>query len=259
MRDELLRYYPDVARDRVHVVGTPQFDAYADRSLLWPAREFFARIGGDEHRPLICYSGGDTGNCPEDHEHVRLLLALIRSGRIHGRPQVLLRPSPADEGSRYNAVRRDYPELIFAPSRWIHAEPGRWDHVFPLADDVQFLANLTYHATINVNLGSTMTLDFAIRDKPVVNVAFDVANPPPFGTPLWDHHYRFEHYRPVIDLGAARFARSPDELAQHVNAYLEDPRLDGDGRRRLVDLEVGYPIGRSSARVYEVLRDLAYN
>jgi hypothetical protein len=96
-----------------------------------------------------------------------------------------------------------------------------------------------------------------LRDKPVVNVAFDVADPPLFGLPLWEHHYRFEHYRPVITLGAARFARSPDELARHVDAYLADPSLDREGRERLVSLQVGQPVGRSSPRIVETLDMLA--
>ena len=144
------------------------------------------------------------------------------------------------------SVLRDHPELIYARPAWVHTEPGDWSRVIPLPEDVQFLANLTHHADLNVNTASTMTLDFAIHDTPVVNVAFDVADPPPFGVPLWDFFYRFEHYRPVVELGAARFARSPEELAQHVNAYLEDPTLDREARRRLVELEVGVPVGQSS-------------
>jgi hypothetical protein len=40
---------------------------------------------------------------------------------------------------------------------------------------------------------------------------------------MWDYLQKFEHYQPVIELGAARFARSRDELAQAVNDYLADP------------------------------------
>ena len=57
-----------------------------------------------------------------------------------------------------------------------------------------------------------MTLDFGLHDKPVVNVAFDVADPPLFGVPVWEYYYQFEHYRPVVELGAARFARSPGAI-----------------------------------------------
>src|SRR6266542_3294918 len=43
MKEELLKYYPDVDTHRVHVVGTPQFDPYADQALLWSREEFFKR------------------------------------------------------------------------------------------------------------------------------------------------------------------------------------------------------------------------
>ncbi len=43
MREELLKYYPDVAPNRVHVVGTPQFDPYADPQLHWSREEFFPK------------------------------------------------------------------------------------------------------------------------------------------------------------------------------------------------------------------------
>lgn len=257
MREELLRYYPEVSAEQIHVVGTPQFDPYADDRALWPREEFFKRVGADPSRPLICYSGGDVGNYPEEHQLVRVLMELIRAGRIHGNPQVLLRPAPVDEGSRYDAVRRDYPELIYAQPQWVHTEAGDWAGVIPLAADVQLLANLTRWADLNINLASTMTLDFAIHNKPVVNVAFDTTEPPPFGVPLWDYYYQFEHYRPVVELGAARFARSPEELAEHVNAYLENPDLDRVNRERLVELEVGSPIGRSSQRIIDVLMRIA--
>lgn len=259
MRQELLRYYPDVSHDRVHVVGTPQFDPYADESLVWSRQEFFQRTGADPSRQLICYSGGDTGTAPEDPQHVRILMELIRQGRIEGNPQVLLRPSPVDEGSRYDDVRHDYPELIYTRPQWEHTQLGDWSRVIPMPQDVPFLANLTYHADMNINMASTMTLDFAIHDKPVVNIAFDVASPPPFGMPLWEFFYRFEHYRPIVELGAARIARSADELAEYVNAYLEDPSLDRSARRKLVDLELGIPIGMSSRRIAEVLAGITMN
>jgi hypothetical protein len=257
MQQELLTYYEDVSADRVHIVGTPQFDPYADESLLWSREECFRRINADARRPLVCYTGGDSGTAPEDPQHVAVLLDLVRSGSIRGRPQVLLRPAPPDHGARYDRVRRDYPELIYLPPAWFHADPHAWLASVPLAEDVQLLANLTHHADLNINMASTMTLDYALHDKPVVNVAFDVASPPVLGTPVWDLYYRYEHYRPVVELGAARFARSPEELAAHVNAYLENPALDHDGRKRLTELQIGRPLGQSAQITLDTLRTIA--
>jgi hypothetical protein len=119
------------------------------------------------------------------------------------------------------------------------------------------LANLTRHVDLNVNLASTMTLDFAIHDKPVVNVAFDVGVSPPGDVPLWNHYYQWEHYVPVVKLGAARFAKSAEEMAEQVNAYIENPSLDREARRNLVDLQLGVPVGSSAARIADALRRIA--
>lgn len=256
MRDELLRYYPDVGPDRIHVVGTPQFDPYADGALHWSKEEFFARIGADVSRPLICFSGNNVDSGPEDQEQVRILMGFIRSGRIAGRPQVILRPAPVDDGRRFDEVRRDFPELIYVHPGWSSELPG-WDHVLPPADDVQFLANLTRHSDLNINFGSTMSLDFAVNGKPVINSAFDVASPPVFGMPAYDFCMQFDHYRPVEQTGGSRFARSADQLAEFVNLYLRHPETDREGRQRLVDLEVSGPLGSSTGRIIQALQLIA--
>lgn len=251
MRDELVRFYPQVSAHRIEIVGTPQFDVYADRTLLETRQAFLGSLGADPDRPLVCYSGGDAATCPDDPEHVRILLELIRTGRVAGNPQVVVRPSPVDDGRRYASVRAKHPELLFAQPRW--NRHGDWAAWTPFPEDVTFLANLTHHADLNVNVASTMTLDFAIHDRPIVNVAFDASCPPPLGVPIWDSYYHFDHYSPVLELEAARAARSPTELADQVNRYLADPTLDREGRRRLVELQLGAPLGTSSQRFAEAL------
>jgi hypothetical protein len=257
MRKELLRYRPFMKPENIHVVGTPQFDPYGDRSLLWNRGDFFERIGGDPNRPLICFSGGDEYTCPEDPDHVRILMENIRSGKIRGNPQVAVRPSPVDDGKRYQPVRDQFPELLFLQPRWHHLRPGDWTQVIPSTEDIQFLANLVYYSDMNVNLGSTMTLDFGLHDKPVVNVAFDVANPPYFGMPVYDFYYHYEHFLPVVEFHASRIARAAEQFPDFVNAYLEDPLLDHDGRKRLVNLHVEVVPGESSKAVVRALKHMS--
>lgn len=259
MRHELLTYFPHVKNENIHVVGTPQFDPYGDQTIIWDRKDFFQRVGGDANRPLICFSGGDVGTCPEDHEHVRILMQNIRNGVIRHNPQVLVRPSPVDDGKRYDSVRKDYPELIFEQPRWTHSQSGDWSRVTPSAEDIQFLANLVRYADMNVNLGSTMTLDFGLHDKPVVNVAFDVTDPPLFGMPVYDYYYKYEHFLPVVEFGASKIARSADQFPSFVNAYLDNPALDREGRRKLVDLHVDVPPGQSCQATAAALQRIARN
>ena len=257
MKKELLEIYPEVPPHRIHVTGSPQFDSYGDSVLHCSREEFFAEIGADARRPLICYSGGDIETCPEDQDHLRILAELVRGGAITGDPQILLRPSPADDLERYKETLERYPEILPSMPLWSAHRVGERVRRIPMLEDSWVLANLTRHADVNVNLASTMTLDFAVNDTPVVNVAFDVASPNGSRPPLWSHYYEWEHYRPVVDLGAARFARSPSELAEHVQAYLNDPALDRENRRRLVDLQLGIPVGQASHNVAALLEAIA--
>jgi hypothetical protein len=68
---------------------------------------------------------------------------------------------------------------------------------------------------------------------------------------------QFDHYRPVEQLGASRFARTPDQFVDHLNAYLADPSLDREGRRRLVELQVGQPLGASTECIIAALEHIA--
>lgn len=259
MRTELLQYYPDVAVEDIHIVGTPQFDPYGDRAIHKTRDEFFRQIGADPARKLICFSCGVPETHVADVGHIRLLCQLIKAGRIQGAPQVLVRPAPTDISGRFLPLVEEFPELILAQPHWLSTRSDSWAGVIPAPDDVEFLANLTYHADLNVNYGSTMTLDFAIRDKPVINIVVEVVKPSPLprGLTLLGYLEQFVHYKPVLELGAARVARTAEEFTEHVNAYLENPSLDREGRRRFVDLEVGVPVGESSSRIVDVLDQIA--
>ncbi|MEZ5365642.1 MAG: hypothetical protein R2748_25760 [Bryobacterales bacterium] len=246
-----------MSEEQVHVVGSPQFDPYANDGILMSREDFFGEIGADPARPLICYSGGEPNVNPEDQEHLRVMLEMIADGRIRRNPQVLVRPSPADPGERYKPVLARYPEAIFAPPLWRRLGANGRSLFTPVPEDVRVLANLTEHVDVNVNCASTMTLDFSFRDKPVVNPAFDTRTPPHYPTPLRDFYYRWEHYAPVGDLGAAHISTSVDEYAEHINQCLEQPWVGREGRKRLVDLQVGAPTGEAAGRAAAVLKELA--
>ncbi len=256
MAEELHAFYPGVTADRVHVVGTPQFDPVADHALLVERAPFLRSLGLDPDRPVICFSGGDAGTCPDDPAHLDALCTLVEQGQIPDDPQVVVRTAPVDPGDRFDAVRSAHPWLCWRAPRWSHGDSD-WSQVRPTREDVAELANLVRHADVNVNMASTMSLDFAIADTPVVNLAWDATDPPVHGRPVDELYYRFDHYRAVVDAGAVRLARSPAELAAHVGAYLEDPSLDRAGRRRIVELELGIAPGAATASLVQATMDLA--
>ncbi len=250
MARELVRYYPDVSNGRVHVVGSPQFEPYADPALEWDRDRFDRELGLEANRPVIVYSGGDTFTCPEDPDHLRVVCELIRAGAIAGNPQLVLRPAPVDTSDRYASVLERYPVVLSRPA-WRDLGSG-WTSVVPTRRDMELLVNLTRHADVNINMASTMTLDFALHDTPVVNLGFDVD--PTHN--LAPRYYQFDHYRPVVQFGAARLATDPESLAAAVNSYLADPTLDKEAREQFVNYELRVRPGQSIPAIASALRDI---
>jgi CDP-glycerol glycerophosphotransferase (TagB/SpsB family) len=93
-------------------------------------------------------------------------------------------------------------------------------------------ANLIKHSSIMINYPSTLTIDAAAFDKPIINLAFDGYKPRSYGESIarW---YDSAHFRDVIERDGAILVRSPGELKAAINAYLENPRLHAEGRARL--------------------------
>jgi hypothetical protein len=117
---------------------------------------------------------------------------------------------------------------------------------------VDLLKSTISYSDVNVNVASTMTLDFAHAGKPVVNVALGGTG----GRSDWfddSVYYHFDHYRPVVELSAVRVARTEHELVEAVNSYLANPERDATSRKRLLDMQVRLPLRGTSERIVDTL------
>ncbi|MDP1718818.1 MAG: CDP-glycerol glycerophosphotransferase family protein, partial [bacterium] len=112
-------------------------------------------------------------------------------------------------------------------------------------NDFRSLADTISSSDVVVGYPSTMMIDVAIFDKPVINIAYE-RRPHPKNFILWA--YRVDHYQSVLKTGAVRLAKNDDELIDQVNTYLADPALDRESRRRLVLEQCGLQDGMAGKR-----------
>jgi len=83
-----------------------------------------------------------------------------------------------------------------------------------------------------VNIASTMAIDAAVMDKPVVAVAFGVKGQQT-RSKFFDNIFEHSHYRKLVETAGLRLVQSSNDLADAVRSYLVDPTIDGPGRSRL--------------------------
>lgn len=246
MADDVRRHRPDIPSDRITVVGSPQFDFHVRADCEWTRAEFFRRVGLDAARPLITYGPEPVEwNFPDEPEVVARIWQAIRDGRIPGNPQLLVRLHPHDLSDRFERLVSRCPGLVV--SRPWRPDPERYWWFTPQIDDLALLANTMRHSDLTINLASSLTLDAAIFDRPVINVAFTTAPEDPRASRVPYTHLG-AHYKRIVERGAMRLAFSFGELIDAVNDYMKQPEADRAGRRAAVEAICGTVDGRSTER-----------
>jgi len=250
IKRHLLRIYRSVRPDQVFVTGTPQFDFHFRQEYSWTRDEFCRTVGADPGRPIVLYSTGMANQTPGEPVIVERIAQLVRQMREFGPPQLLVRIYPKDRTDRFERVKRENPDVLFPEVAW---EPN-W--LMPRVEDLHVLSNTLRHVAVGINIGSTLSLELCMFDKPVINIAY---NPPGVDVPIdIASYYHFDHYRPVVESGAVWLSRSEEELIGLLRKALTSPQSSRAERRKLVSSMFGTTLdGYAGWRVAERIVRLA--
>ena len=229
-----------------YVAGAPQFDIYADPGRLPDRETFFRRIGADPAKALVTFALQNPKNCPDELDVLDLLWEDLRDGKL-GRPcQLLARVHPLGNyfGDASPKRLQGRPGLLFdtpgKPSRYIDRDPG--------LEDMKHLAATMLHSDVVINTSSTIAIDAAALDTPIICAAFDGRRELPYERSV-RRHFDYTHYKKLLAMGGIRVARNREELRDHVNAYLADPNLDREGRKRIVERQCFAIDGKAGERI----------
>lgn len=260
-RGVLRRIYPEVPADRVHVTGSPQFDRHLDPAYRLSREEFFHCVGLDPRRPLVVYTCATPALIPHEIDIVQSLADAVAAGTVRRggeRAQLLVRGHPRGFGSSEPLLRQPRQDVAVFPA------PGTAEYRSDaheaqvvrliLEDEPVHLATLAYQ-DVQVNVSGTMTVDSAILDKPVVNIYFDLPAGIPAGLSV-RRFYERSDYRPIVESGGVRLARSPQQCVELINQYLGDPHLDATGRSWIRDNDCGPLDGGAGRRIAKLLAGL---
>lgn len=233
--------------DEIRIAGAPQWDLYFHDATFVPRDAFFRRIGANPARKLITLTTTPRALYAH-HDHVlRVLIDALASRAWRHDAQLLVRLHPRDDLDAYAAFHGTPHVIIEKPFRpTVRAGDGL--AVDFTVDNQIHLANTMRHSDVVVNVASTLAVEAAIVDTPVVNVAFDGETPTEW-TRSARRYYRFTHYVNVTRHGAVRVAGTPAQLVEAIGRYLDDPSLDREGRRRVALEQCGFLDGRAAERV----------
>lgn len=256
MKKELLTFYPNVTEKQIKVVGTPQFEPYIMPKYETKIEEFYTKFNLKADLKTICYSCADSSIGQNDPIVIRCIANAIRNNTLAKPSQLLVRTSPAEDDSRFRTIRAEFPEIVWNVPKWIltrenHAES--WSQRVPSEEDIKDLRSLLEFSHLNINMCSTMSLDFMLFDKPVINTVFGNQENGLFN----DQKYlNYVHFKRVVDSGAVVIAKNEEELIQSINKALESPGERMVQRKSLIDLQVSEPLEGTSRRIAKALNDI---
>lgn len=245
VKEEAIRY-GDMRLSCVTVVGMPHYDSYVKSDFLLPREEFFKLLGLDPSKKLIVYAMGGIIAVNDPFDHAKMLNDAIERGDIPP-AQVLIRAHP-----KYDMKVSDISSLphvkFYQPGKKIAGTTG-WEFE---KDDTVILINTVRWNDINISSASTMSLESAMFDRPVVILGFNG-----YGAVPWHKNVRtglmFTHYRYMRESGGLWQVNSESELIEACRAYLLDPSLHREGRANMVKSIVWSQDGKAGDRLARAL------
>jgi hypothetical protein len=242
-----LHFFP---ADRIDLVGALNFDIF--RQIDFPTverKEFLRRLGAAADAKLIVYSPGAKLTYSDDDNIARL--GRVLSEQISGhRCHLHIRKYPKSSQEFTHLLR---PAVTVEDAGTV--VPAWADGVDQSREQVEHLGNLMYHCDVLVHIGSTIAVDAACFDTPIVGYFLDNCQTLGTRNDYPPHVFELTHNKYLVDLGCQRLARTEGELRNVLQAYLDRPDTDAAGRRRVVEQICGRFDGLTYTRVADVLLD----
>ncbi|MBG6109798.1 hypothetical protein IWX84_000659 [Flavobacterium sp. CG_9.10] len=252
MKKELLHFYKTVQAKNIEIVGTPQFEPYVLDRYYVNKEEFLLKFELDPLKKIICFSCGDSSTSKNDALYIETIAIAILEKRILD-VTLLVRTSPAEDPIRFALVAEKFPFVKWNFPKWYLSRKGHqeeWSQRVPTVEDVKDLRGILNHSDLNINMLSTMSLDFMQFAKPVINTVFGTKE-----NGLYDDQrfLKYAHLINVVNTKATKIAKNEKDLVTFINDYLENPILDEANREELLEMQVSKPLKGTGKRIAETL------
>lgn len=262
MKNELVTY-ADMAADKIFVSGTVQHDFLVNNKPS-SKRVFYSSLNISLDSRIILYcpigSGFDKMRTELDRGVIRLINDWI-TGNVFGTNKIILlvRFHPNDfidinSWPRLNNVRYDVPGIKFNNQSSDVARPRtrgqNWDMDL---GSLQHLKDSLFYSELVVCYYTSLSIDAAVLDKPVININFDIKN----GKIVEGNHryYSSTHYQNAIKTEGIKLVSKESELTDSIINYLCRPGEGRLARSKLVAQQCFRLDGHSGERIASFIID----
>lgn len=216
---------------QIIVTGIPQYDVYLDAPAM-SREDWCSQYGLDPKRKTILFSTMPQVRHDQQHIIIESIMDMLSEHPVYCETvQVLIKCHPFDNAPVYDPLVDKYRHLSIRKSSLPDGKSqSDWQ---PSPDELIISRDCLYFCDVNINIFSTVTIEAAMFDKPIVHIGFD---PLPVENRIpCIEYYGFEHFIPVMRFDASILARSFAELHEALAMALDKPEFKRESRRRLAE------------------------
>ncbi|MEZ4825557.1 MAG: hypothetical protein R3C61_04570 [Bacteroidia bacterium] len=243
MRQELLSYYSGISDSQIVKVGGLVFD-YHEVLRQNPKREQFRYREAAAGRKIVTLMLNYPDLSPDYMHHVNILTDAMEAGNLAEDICLIVRiqPGPRNKGQKEKLQEKGALIIVDeGKENLIHATLDEWE------EDLAHFCRVSQFSDIVVNYPSTTSIDCAVYDVPTVTIGFNE-------DPQIAYHLSNErivhrtHYQWLSKCEGNKIAATAETLIEGVNAYLQNPGEDSEGRKRILSVLIEDSVGESAKR-----------
>lgn len=250
---ELQEFYPYTREAPIFVIGAPQFDIFHQTRFFQTREEFCTGQGLNPNLPIILYAVGSPNFLKEQYGALEMARRMC-AGAIPN-AQLLVRPHPIHDNAEMKELFDKFSPMVTLQKT---ANAGK-----ALTERTQDIIELTEwvntfrHADVVVNLSSTVTIDAAIFNKPIVNLDFDPQPGQADQQLVKDINHKWTHFSPIAESDGVILVNNFDELEKAIIFALDHPSLHQEERRRIAEYVCGFTDGNCGGRMATAIAGFA--
>ncbi|MCK0180175.1 hypothetical protein MWU50_12800 [Flavobacteriaceae bacterium S0862] len=253
MKQDLLQFYTSIKEQEIKVVGTPQFVPYIMPEYQISKHDFISEFNLDSKLKTICFSCGDVSTSRNDELYIETIANGIKENKIE-KVNFIVRTSPAEDPIRFQSLVEKHPFIIWNFPKWqqvraYHQES--WSQRIPILEDVKQLRALLEYSDLNINMLSTMSLDFMLFDKPVINPVFGNASNALYND---QRFLGYAHIQYLAKSQSSKIVKDKEQLLKSISDYLNND-TDSIHRKNFIKQQVGISLEETNMKLVQSLKE----
>jgi hypothetical protein len=232
----------------IKIVGVPQFDFYfKDTEFRINKKQWKRNKGIDDNRPVILYGANSKHFISNEKKLIKEIDIAISNNIIINSPVILVRPHPTDSIVDWLEFIENCDNVILEKSieenESIDGVNNKYSNF--LINDIIKLTSSLANSDVHINIASTMALDGASFNKPIICPYFS-PNLNRTDDKIVRGFYWSDHFKPITQSGGIALPKNYIQLFEKINVSLLTPEKNHKNRLQMLEKFITYLHGNAT-------------